>query len=67
VKKRKISKDRQGSRTKTSLRKERTKAADMASREIDKLGDRTATNDERADRKRKLILGPKEFRGMRRK
>jgi hypothetical protein len=43
------------------------KAAQMASSEIDKLGDRTATNEERADRKRKLILGPKEFRGMRRK
>jgi metal-responsive CopG/Arc/MetJ family transcriptional regulator len=43
------------------------KAAQMASSEIDKLGDRTATNEERAYRKRKLILGPKEFRGMRRK
>ena len=43
------------------------KAAEMASREIDKLDDRTATNEERASRKRKLILGPREFRGMRRK
>jgi len=39
----------------------------MGSSEIDKLRDRTATNEERADRKRKLILGPKQFRGMRRK
>lgn len=43
------------------------KAAKMASSEIDKLGDQTASNEERADRKRKLILGPKEFRGLRRK
>ena len=43
------------------------KAAEMASREIDTLDDRTATNEERASRKRKLILGPREFRGMRRK
>jgi len=56
--------DPSGSRERT---KGAPKAADMASREIDRLGDRTATNEERADRKRKLILGPKEFRGMRRK
>lgn len=42
------------------------KAAEMASREINKLGDETATDEERATRKRRLISGPKEFRGMRR-
>jgi hypothetical protein len=43
------------------------KAAEMASREVNKLGDETATNEERASRKRRLISGPKEFRGVRRK
>ena len=43
------------------------KAADMASYEINKLGDNSATDEERATRKRRLISGPKEFRGMRRK
>jgi hypothetical protein len=39
----------------------------MAAREIDLLGDQSATGEERASRKRKLIRGPKEFRDMRRK
>jgi hypothetical protein len=39
----------------------------MASREINKLGDEAATDEERARRKRTLISGPKEFRSMRRK
>jgi transcriptional regulator with XRE-family HTH domain len=43
------------------------KAADMAAREIDRLGDKAATGEERASRKRRLIAGPKEFRGLRRK
>jgi hypothetical protein len=43
------------------------KAAEMASHEINKLGDKSATDEERATRKRRLISGPKEFRGMRRK
>ena len=43
------------------------KAAEMASHEINKLGDKSATDEERASRKRRLISGPKEFRGMRRK
>ena len=42
-------------------------AAEMASHEINKLGDKSATDEERATRKRRLISGPKEFRGMRRK
>ena len=41
------------------------KAAEMASHEINKLGDKSATDEERATRKRRLISGPKEFRGMR--
>jgi transcriptional regulator with XRE-family HTH domain len=43
------------------------KAAELAAREIDRLGDRAATGEERASRKRRLIAGPKEFRGIRRK
>jgi hypothetical protein len=41
------------------------KAAMMAGREIDRLGDRTATREERARRKRRLIKGPREFRDIR--
>jgi hypothetical protein len=37
-------------------------AANLASREIDKMGDQTATSEERAQRKRRLIKGPREFR-----
>jgi hypothetical protein len=41
------------------------KAADLAGREINQLGDPSATREERASRKRRLISGPKEFRDMR--
>ena len=37
----------------------------MAARQIDQLGDQAATDEERAQRKRRLIKGPKEFRDMR--
>jgi hypothetical protein len=43
----------------------RLKAAEMAGQEIDRLGDQAATNEERARRKRQLIKGPREFRGVR--
>jgi len=43
------------------------KAAKMAGREIDRLGDQTATRKERARRKRQLIKGPREFRYIRNK
>ena len=42
------------------------KAADMASRELNYLGDQTATGEERARRKHRLIKGPGEFRDIRR-
>jgi hypothetical protein len=42
-------------------------AANLAAREIDQLVDKAATGEERASRKRRLIAGPKEFRGLRRK
>jgi Arc/MetJ-type ribon-helix-helix transcriptional regulator len=42
-------------------------AANLAAREIDQLVDKAATGEERDRRKRRLIAGPKEFRGIRRK
>jgi transcriptional regulator with XRE-family HTH domain len=50
-----------------STKGDASKAADLAAREIEKLSDKTATGEERASRKRRLIAGPKEFRGIRRK
>src|SRR4051794_1121942 len=41
-------------------------ASDMAGNAIDGLGDNTATDDQRASRKRRLLKGPMEFREMRR-
>ena len=43
-----------------------TKAAELASQEIDRLSDPSATDEERQVRKRRLIKGPKEFRDLRR-
>ena len=48
-------------RTKTA-----TDASEMAGQEIDRLGDPSATDEERQLRKRRLIKGPKEFRDIRR-
>ena len=42
-----------------------SKAADMAGRKIDQLGDKSAPDEVRAQRKRRLIKGPSEFREMR--
>jgi hypothetical protein len=41
------------------------KASDMAGQQIDRLGDTSATNEERQSRKRRLLKGPKEFRDIR--
>ncbi len=46
-------------------KRSRRKAAEMAAREIDRLGDQTATSEEQAKRKRRLIKGPREFRELR--
>ena len=43
----------------------KTKASELAGAEIDRLGDPTATDEERASRKRRLLKGPKEFRDLR--
>jgi hypothetical protein len=42
-----------------------TQASEMASTEVDRLGDPLATDEERQLRKRRLIKGPKEFRDIR--
>ena len=42
-----------------------SKATEMAGREIDRLSDQSATSEERATRKRRLIKGPSEFRDIR--
>ena len=52
-------------RKNASRKQSQRKAAKMAGREVDRLGDQTATSDERAQRKRRLIKGPQEFRDMR--
>ena len=49
----------------TSRQDAKRKAANMAGQEIDRLGDQTATREERARRKRRLIKGPREFRDIR--
>jgi hypothetical protein len=41
------------------------RASEMAGQAIDKVSDESATDDERASRKRRLLKGPKEFRHMR--
>jgi hypothetical protein len=41
------------------------KAAELAGRTIDRLGDPAATDEERAHRKRRLIKGPREFLDVR--
>ena len=48
-----------------SRAKHAAKAARMAGQEIDRRGDRSASVEERARRKRRLIKGPSEFREMR--
>jgi len=41
------------------------KAAELAAREIDKVTDRNLPIEERAQRKRRLVKGPREFRDIR--
>jgi hypothetical protein len=43
------------------------RAAEMAASTIDHIRDKTARTEEQGQRKRRLISGPKEFRGIRRK
>ena len=49
-----------------SVRSKRAaKAREMASQEIERLSDPSATDEERQRRKRRLLKGPKEFRDVR--
>jgi gas vesicle protein len=41
------------------------KARDLADQEIDKVSDGSATAEERQERKRRLLKGPREFRDIR--
>ena len=43
----------------------RDKSADLAARAIDAIDDQSAPAEDRAQRKRRLLKGPKEFREMR--
>ncbi len=43
----------------------KTKASELAGVQIDRLADPTATDEERASRKRRLLKGPEEFRELR--
>ena len=45
--------------------KTRAKAADLAAATIDRHTDRSASPEEQASRKRRLLKGPKEFRDIR--
>jgi Arc/MetJ-type ribon-helix-helix transcriptional regulator len=42
-----------------------SQATKLADREIDRLSDKSATDEERESRKRRLLKGPKEFRELR--
>lgn len=46
--------------------KARSRALDLAGAQIDKLSDPSASPEERQQRKRRLLKGPKEFRDIRR-
>jgi len=50
---------------KSPLKKASAKATEMAGAQIDRLADKSATNEQRASRKRRLLKGPKEFRDFR--
>ena len=43
----------------------KAKASDMAGHTIDRATDKSATDEQRASRKRRLLKGPKEFRDFR--
>ena len=51
-------------RRRESLTNRAGKASEMAAQAIDRLSDPSATDEERQIRKRRLIKGPKEFRGI---
>ena len=46
-------------------KKAASKASNMAAKEIDRMADKSATEEERSRRKRRLLEGPTEFRNFR--
>ncbi len=61
----KVTRRRRAPTTRRISKGAKRKAAEMAGQEIDRLGDWAATGEERAQRKRRLIKGPREFRDVR--
>jgi hypothetical protein len=53
------------SRSKQTLRTRANKANAMAANQLDKLADPSASAEEQASRKRRLLTGPEEFREVR--
>jgi hypothetical protein len=51
--------------TRQTSQKAAAKASNMAGQQIDKIGDPSATDEQRQQRKRRLLKGPTEFREMR--
>jgi hypothetical protein len=52
-------------RPKQASRARAETASAMASDQLDQLADRSASKDEQVNRKRRLLKGPEEFRGVR--
>jgi hypothetical protein len=50
----------------SKIEDQKQRAREMAGRAIDKMADASASLDDRASRKRRLIKGPEEFRNVRR-
>jgi hypothetical protein len=48
-----------------AMRNARAQSADLAGQTIDRLADQTVPAEDRAERKRRLLKGPKEFRDIR--
>jgi hypothetical protein len=61
----KVGTDKPDARKGAVRKQSQCKAAELAAREIDRLGGQAATSEERAKRKRRLIKGPQEFRHLR--
>jgi hypothetical protein len=51
--------------TRRASKEKASKASEMADSEIDNLVDKSQSSDEQLRRKKRLIQGPREFRGIR--